>query len=227
MVGVFILLDPARYRTLNPDLGRLSPAGFPLYFPVLMVHVLGGTLTTIAVVLQVWPWLRRRHPRVHRYVGRTYVAIVFPAAFAAIFMATYWPFSPVSSVSDTTHALLWLAATTYGFRLARQRRYVDHRRWMLRSFVLCVSIIINRIVTVPMEMITTWLGTHVTPAASNIASVRPVHPGSQAWLLDVSAIDSWLCWTLALIAMEWWLDRDRRRRSAPGAVPQPTPAAFV
>lgn len=85
---------------------------------------------------------------------------------------------------------------------------------MLRSFILCVSISINRIVTVPVEAVTSFLSTRVTPVASNIASVHPIHPGSAAWFLDASAIDSWLGRTVALIAMEWWLDRDRRRGSA-------------
>lgn len=210
-VGIFIALDPGRYVTLNPALGRLSPTIHPAYFPILLVHVFGGTLATITVVLQVWPWLRRRHPRVHRNVGRVYVAVSWPVALAAIFTSVYWPFSPVSSVSDITHALFWLAATTYGFILGRRGRFADHRRWMLRSFILCVSIIINRIVTVPLESITSFLSTRVTPTASNIASVHPIHPGSPAWFLDASAIDSWLGWTVALILMEWWLDRDRRR----------------
>jgi uncharacterized membrane protein len=227
VVGGFILLDPARYFTFNANLGRLSPAGHPLYFPVLLVHVLGGTVAVSLVVLQIWPWLRRRHPRVHRYVGRVYVAVAWPAGLAAIVMALYWPFNPVSSVSDTTHAVLWLAATTYGFALARRRRFADHRRWMLRSFALCTSIIINRIVTVPMEMLTTWLASHLTTAAPTFPTIQPIHTGSQAWLLDVSAIDSWLCWTLALIAMEWWLDHERRRRPAPGEIPQPTPATLA
>jgi Predicted membrane protein (DUF2306) len=223
VIGVFILLDPGKFVTLNPNFGRLQPALHPAYFPILLVHVFGGTLAMIAAVLQVWPWLRKTHPRVHRSVGRVYAANAWPVGLAAITTSVYWPFSPVSAVSDITHAVFWLSATSYGFLLARQRRFAEHWRWMLRSFVLCTSIIINRVMTVPMETLTTWLGSRVTPDATDIASVHPLAPGSHEWLVNVSGIDSWLCWVVPLILLEWWLDRDRRHAATPGLGPA-TPA---
>ncbi|GLW12367.1 hypothetical protein Misp01_74950 [Microtetraspora sp. NBRC 13810] len=42
-------------------------------------------------------------------------------------------------------ALLWLGSTAAGYRMARRRRFAEHRRWMLRSFALTFSIITNRI----------------------------------------------------------------------------------
>ena len=44
------------------------------------------------------------------------------------------PRNPLADVQDTT-----------GLRMARQRRLVEHRRWMIRSFALTMSIITNRV----------------------------------------------------------------------------------
>ena len=40
--------------------------------------------------------------------------------------------------------LLWVATTLAGYRAARQRRFADHREWMIRSFALAFSIVANR-----------------------------------------------------------------------------------
>ena len=40
--------------------------------------------------------------------------------------------------------LLWLVTGLAGYRAARQRRFADHRRWMLRSVALTWSIVANR-----------------------------------------------------------------------------------
>lgn len=149
------------------------------------------------------------------------MAVAWPVALAAIFTSVYWPFNPVSSVSDITHALFWLAAMIYGFVLGRQSRFADHRRWMLRSFLLCVSIIINRIVTVPVEAVTSFLSTRVSPVASNIASVHSIHPGSAAWFLDASAIDSWLGWTVTGVVAQRAPGRSRIPLSRPKSPDKP------
>ena len=41
--------------------------------------------------------------------------------------------------------LLWFGTTLAGFRAIRQRRYADHRQWMLRSVALAFSIMAIRV----------------------------------------------------------------------------------
>jgi hypothetical protein len=41
--------------------------------------------------------------------------------------------------------LLWVPVTIAGYRAARQRRFVEHRVWMIRSFALTASIVVNRL----------------------------------------------------------------------------------
>ena len=50
-----------------------------------------------------------------------------------------------AQVANTILAGLWFGTTLAGFRAVRQRRFVDHRRWMLRSVALSFSIVANRI----------------------------------------------------------------------------------
>jgi uncharacterized membrane protein YozB (DUF420 family) len=199
VVTAFVAIFIPKYLTFNANLGRLSPVQYPYYFPVMMVHVLTATVTITTCVLQVWPWLLRRHPRVHRWVGRMYVICVYPASLAAITISLLWAFSPVSGLSDIVHALAWMAATTAGYVYIRKGQFFYHRRWMLRSFMLTVSNILNRVVGLPIQAI---LAARLTTMFGG---------NEKAMMQAVAACDSWLCWTVSLIWLEWWMDRDFRR----------------
>lgn len=202
-VAATVLPVWARYLAFGPALSRLSPAEHPWYFPVLMLHVISASVAYTTCVLQVWPWLRRRHPRVHRSVGRVYIfAGVYPAGCTVLLMTVVWPFSAVTSFGHILVSLLWLSVTTYGFVLARRRWSADHRRWMLRSFALTASVLANQLVSIPVEMLLrTQLHTRLA--------------GSEDVLTQVSrATENWLGFVLAFIAVEWWLEREQLRRSA-------------
>jgi uncharacterized membrane protein YozB (DUF420 family) len=197
MIPVWIL-----YSTLNPHTGRLSPKQHPMYFPVLMLHVLGVSLVMITCVIQVWPGLRKRWPRVHRYSGRVYVIGVMLAAIAGLILVVFWPFSVNTTFVQVGLAIPWIGITGYGWILARQRRFADHRRWMLRSFAISISFPLSETF---MPLVQMALGTQLH---SRLA-------GSQNILTQMSiAADSWLGFLIAYLAVDWWLDRDLRRRSA-------------
>jgi hypothetical protein len=113
---------------------------------MLVAHVAFGSTAMLTCCLQLWPWLRRRHPGVHRSVGRRLMfGGVVPAGLLGLMLGAVTPFGPIIRASNVLLALLWLFTTTAGYRMARQRRFVEHRRWMVRSFALTMSIITNRV----------------------------------------------------------------------------------
>jgi uncharacterized membrane protein len=190
------------FRSYSPSSAPLSPKTHPWLFPVLTFHVAGASVALATCVFQVWPWLRRRHPRVHRCMGRIYVfAGVYPAVIGSLLLLFIWPEQPINEFSDVVATLLWLAATTIAFVLARQHRFADHRRWMLRSFALTASFTVTLILVIPVVLI-----------------LRPeLHSqfgGHKLWMEQVeSGMTVWLSWILPLLAVEWWLDREQMRRS--------------
>ena len=55
------------YLTLDPAQARLQPLPeFPGYYALLVTHIFLGSVVLLTACLQVWPWLRRTHPKVHR-----------------------------------------------------------------------------------------------------------------------------------------------------------------
>ena len=207
LVLVFVAFSLPPYLTLDPALSRVPKAeAYPWHYPVLVAHVLFGAVAILTCVVQVWPWFRQRYPAVHRVVGRVYVfGGVLPAGVTALAIGVVSPFGPLNQVGNVLMASLWLAFTITGFRMARQRRFVDHRRWMIRSFALTASIMSNRI----------WA---VVGAITLSPQLDTTFGGSEVALLQaISGLAAWMGFIVPLLIAEWWLERgDARKRRSRG-----------
>jgi uncharacterized membrane protein len=204
LVTVFLVYSLPPYLGLDPAQSRIpAPDGLGWYYPVLVAHIGLATIAMVTCSLQIWPWLRQKHPVVHRRTGRVYVfAGAIPASIAGFAIAVASPFGPVGSVSSVLLAALWFACTVQGYRMARARRFGDHRRWMIRSFVLCMSIISNRI----------W---GLLWAAVLAPQVDTTFGGSElAMGQAIAGLTTWTGWVIPLLIAEWWLERGRVRRRA-------------
>jgi hypothetical protein len=71
--GTFAVSVP-RYLTLDPSRSLVpQPAEFPLHYPLLVAHVVFGSVAMMTCGFQVWPSFRRHHPEAHGRMGRIYV----------------------------------------------------------------------------------------------------------------------------------------------------------
>lgn len=201
--GAFVAFSLPPYLTFDPSRARLPGLreGFPLYYPLLVMHILFGSVALLAGCLQVWPWLRRHHPVVHRMSGRVYLfGGVLPAGIAVLGVAPLSSTGFVSQVGNTLLALLWLPITIAGYRRARQRRFAEHREWMIRSFALTTSIVMNRLWLVALLVV-------LSP------QVDTRFGGDQdAMLIAAAGASVWLSWVVNLLVAEWWLQRGRAAR---------------
>ncbi len=174
----FLTFDPAKQSVpLNPNAPGLDNG-------LLVAHVLLSTVALITVCLGVWPWLRIRHAAVHRWSGRLYVVAALPAAlltFPLSYLNTVW----AGDVGAYATGGFWFTTTLIGYIAIRQGNEVRHRRWMLYSFAMSISVI--------------W-GWIFTPFLSTAAGFP--------YLMEVVR---WAGWLVNLLVVKWWLDRTDRR----------------
>jgi len=191
LVAAFLAYSVPPYLTLDPAQSRVpAPPGFAAHYGFLVAHILFGTIAIVGVILQVWPWLRRTHPVAHRRIGRVYVfGGAIPSALMALTIALFSPFGPAAGVLNVVAAVLWLGFTIAGFRAIRQRRYADHRRWMIRSFAMTMNTLLSRVYA-PIAFIT--LGPYYSEAALFQAA---------------STLSGTLSLLTLLLFSQWWLDR--------------------
>ncbi|WP_329106794.1 DUF2306 domain-containing protein [Micromonospora sp. NBC_01699] len=185
---LFILMFVPAYLTFDPSQARVNlREDVPWHYGVLAAHVIFGTVAMATVPFQLWPRFRQRFPAAHRFMGRAYVFVgVIPSSLLALAIV---PFA-AGPAGNAIGALLWLAASLYGWRMARLRRYQQHRRFMIYSFALCMQIIEGRVMVL------------------TIPHLPGFDPSSFPLLLETA---SWIGIVLNLLAAQWWLEWTARR----------------
>ena len=175
--------------------GTRVSATFAWHYPLLVAHVLFASVAMVTAVVQIWPRLRVRHQALHRWSGRLYVVTAIPAALCGLVVGAATPFGPVLAVSNVLLAGAWLWFTVSGYVAARRRHLVDHRRHMVRSATLALSIITNRIWT-PILFVT------LHPLQDSVFGGNEEH-----FLWFAAGLGGWLGWTVPLAIVQWWLHR--------------------
>ncbi|MFC0627890.1 DUF2306 domain-containing protein [Kribbella deserti] len=201
----FLAFSVPPYLTFDPAHSCLEPPpGNDLYYPLLVVHVLCGTIAMSTACFQVWPAFRARHRRGHRITGRIYVfAGVLPAGVLGLYIGWYTSAGPSVRVANLVGSALWLIVTIAAFRMARQRRYDEHRRWMSRSFALAMSIALSRVINIPAMII-------LTPR------VDTTFGGSEEMMQNTAtSIGVWLSPLLLLLFTDWLLERRKQGARRP------------
>ena len=129
VVGLFVAARLPSYLTFDTgdSLVQLQDAFPETHYLMLSGHILFGSIAIITCSMQVWPWLRQHHPKVHRISGRVYVfAGVIPSGLFALVVSIISVIGPAGKIGNVFLALLWFGTTFTGLVAARRRRYQEH-----------------------------------------------------------------------------------------------------
>jgi uncharacterized membrane protein len=113
--------------------------------PFLIVHVVAGIVALLAGPLQFVRRIRARRPALHRATGLVYVAACAIAAPAGFLLALGTTAGPVAATGFAIPAVLLPVFTFLGLRAAIERRFAEHREWMLRSYAVIATAITLRL----------------------------------------------------------------------------------
>lgn len=145
-LSVAVAFSSLRYLSLDPAMAppplRASMIANGWIF---VAHAAFGALALGVGGFQFLPGLRARRPRLHRWLGRVYVASCLASALAGLWIAPYVESGAAATAGFAALAALWLFFTVEGFRNARAARFADHRRWMILSFALTFSAVTLRL----------------------------------------------------------------------------------
>jgi len=173
----------------------------PEQYPLIITHIICGTVAVLTVCLQLWPWLRNNYPAVHRWSGRIYVFAGALPCSLLIFALIPLAGTPVGSVGFAVAGAGWLVTTIMGYIRGRQRRYVDHRRWMLYSFAFATNQIWTRVFFFIIFSL--------------------AHQGhNEALLSQVGEATTWIGFIINVPLVRWWLDRTPRQERQARALSQ-------
>jgi uncharacterized membrane protein len=150
-------------------------------------HAFGGAIAALIGPFQLITRLRTAWPKVHRWMGRTYLLAVLAGGLAGLYFAPTSTAGTVGRVGFTVLALFWLYSGTRAYLAIRRGNVQEHRRWMLRNYALTFGAATLRI-----ELPLLIIGGLSFPAAYSLVA--------------------WISWVPNWLAVEAWL---RRRKAAP------------
>lgn len=144
LLSLGIAAYSARYL-LNPPQTTAQALGNALGVPWLVIHVAGAVTALALGSLQFLPVLRRGAGPPHRWVGRTYVVACLVGGVAGLILAPGSFAGPIATAGFGGLAVLWITVNILGWRAAVQGRFVEHRRWMIRSWALTLAAVTLRL----------------------------------------------------------------------------------
>ena len=108
---------------------------------LLIPHTLAGIFALLIGPINFSSRIRQRNLKLHRILGRIYVASVFLGSFTGIALAWGRPGLPGTSMQ----AAAWMVCTTAALITARNRQIIQHRQWMARSYAVTFTFVSSRV----------------------------------------------------------------------------------
>lgn len=177
-----------QYIPYNLDVGFLRIKQQYLHIDLwrwaFFVHVYSSLFTLIAGFTQFSTKIISLSPRMHRTLGYLYVIFVLGLSGPSGLIISF--FSNGGWVAITgflTLSVLWMYFTATALIKAKQKKFDEHRRYMIRSYALTLSAITLR----------AWKF-----AIANVFDLPP---------MDVYALIAWLGFGVNLLVAEWWIRR--------------------
>ncbi|OCA71305.1 DUF2306 domain-containing protein [Chryseobacterium arthrosphaerae] len=155
----------------------------PEYLSFFYTHV----YTSIFVLLSGFLAILRKDFGIrnfHGNMGKVYIFLILIfAASSGIYMGVFANGGIVSKISFVILGILWWFSTLKAYRLARQKKFKQHKQWMWRSFAFTLSAITLRM----------W----------KVIIVYLFHPNP----MDVYQIIAWLGWVPNILLIEYLITK--------------------
>ena len=145
----------------------------------LMLHITGMFFAILVGPFQFWRRLRERHFRIHRTLGKIYIAAAIVGAIGGLYMSQWSASGTPSDLGFAALAIGVLFTTTTAFMRILRGNVQSHREWMTRSYALIFAAVTLRIYLPGLE------------------AAFGRHTGY--------AIVAWACWLPNLAFAEWFI----------------------
>ncbi len=173
----FIIKDALPYFGFNKE----TFGSYWEYKWALIGHISGGLIALLIGPFQFSNKFRNRYLTIHRWSGRVYISAILFASICATYLA--WTdalkvnFSWAFGLQGLAFA--WTSTTLMAYVSVRRRRMLQHKEWMIRSYVVTFAFVSFR-----------WLNN--SDLAHQLMSKFE----------ERGPTIIWLCWTIPLLLTE-------------------------
>lgn len=184
---------PAMYLIVDMKANGLLASKSPelltsIYYNIgFYTHIFLGGIALLSGWSQFSKKWRQKYVNTHRTLGKTYIISVLLSGFSGLYIAFYANGGMTAKLGFGILAILWLYTTLIAYKSIRNKNFIKHQKWMIRSYALCFAAVTLRI----------WLP--LLPVILKL-DFNQAYP-----------IVSWLCWVPNLLFAEFLI----RKTSVP------------
>lgn len=131
---------------------------------LLLMHISAAPVALAVGAFQFMPRIRRNHRALHRWLGRLYAVAILVGGIGAMGISLNAIGGLWAQVGFSALGVAWMGSTAIAIWMAMNKRFAEHRVWMLRSFALTFSAVTLRlqlagfeISGLPYEQSSVWL----------------------------------------------------------------------
>src|SRR6266496_289558 len=187
----FVYSNALHYFSYNSN--SFGPGYWPIA-PYLLTHIVGGMTALLLGPFQFIAVIRKKYTRVHRTMGKIYLCSVVIGASASFYLS-------INKLIITDHAVTygtglaglaftWLLTGGMAYWAVRNKNFVQHREWMIRSYVITCAFTTFRLVY-------------------NILTINFHTPEG-----PTAEIMAWACWAFPLLVTEAFLQANKIQRAS-------------
>jgi uncharacterized membrane protein YozB (DUF420 family) len=164
----------------------------------LIPHMAGGVVAITAGLVQIWLGLTNRTSGLHRILGKVYASGVLVGSSCAFYLALTIPGHLPYRAGLFTLAVAWVITTGMALYAIRNRRFEQHRAWMLRSYTVTFAFVTYRLISL-------WLHRWIQVVDDPVAD-------------DIDVLMAWASWAVPLLLVEPLIQLRSVRQPARAAV---------
>ncbi|MFB8374345.1 DUF2306 domain-containing protein [Paenibacillus taichungensis] len=140
-------IDPEASGFLSHKTGLKRELHLPIWLNVMYVHVAFACLAMASGLLNFSSWTFEKSRRFHRINGYVYIVSVALVVLTSGYMAPYATGGKISSIGFNALNIIWLFITITALIQIKQKRMVQHRNWMIRSYAFCFTNLLIHLIT--------------------------------------------------------------------------------
>jgi uncharacterized membrane protein len=102
------------------------------------IHIISGMVAFFVGPIQFISFIRRKWVALHILFGTMYLVCVVLSATTGFAISFHTPLK-WAAAGTSIQCLLWLVSTVLAYWYIKQKEYRQHRKWMVRSFVILLA----------------------------------------------------------------------------------------
>jgi len=153
-----------------------------------LAHMAIATPLLVIAPLQFLAGIRRSRPEIHRWLGRLFLGSSLVAGMLAIWLGATIQYQG-SRIPLALFGALWMGFSGAAWLCARKRDYVNHRKFVIRSFAIGLAFIWVRVLGA--------LEDQLFPFIDN-REARETTQEYLSFVLPLLVVEAWLSWVPAV-----------------------------